>query len=92
MLLISFLMAQFYTVSQHAQCQEPETEAAKWNSAIVDFITYTCVFPTVTCQNSFSLFPVLRCLRMLGTTDLKNSSIIKIAAIHFLLNDKLIHF
>lgn len=42
---------QVMTVSQHAQHQDPETEAAKWNSAIVHFITYTCDFPAVTCQN-----------------------------------------
>ena len=41
------------TVSQHAQYQGPENEAAKWNSAIIHLITYTCAFPTVTCQNVF---------------------------------------
>ncbi len=39
------------TVSQHAQYQDPETEAAKWNSAIIDFIIYTCAFLILTCQN-----------------------------------------
>ncbi len=39
------------TVSQHGQYQNPETEAAKWNSAIIDI--YTCDFPAVTCQNVF---------------------------------------
>ncbi len=39
------------TASQHAQYQDPETEAAKWNSAIIHFIIYTCAFLTVTCQN-----------------------------------------
>ena len=28
------------TVSQHAQYQDPETEAAKWNSAIIHLIIY----------------------------------------------------
>ncbi len=41
------------TVSQHAQHQDPETEAAKWNSAVIHFIIYTCDFPTVSCQNVF---------------------------------------
>ncbi len=31
----------------------PETEAAKWNSAIINFISYTCAFHTLTCQNVF---------------------------------------
>ncbi len=45
MLLITLTMALFYssvrvspdseTVSQHEQHQDPETEAAKWNSAII---------------------------------------------------------
>ncbi len=56
--LITLTMAVFYlsvpvsqdsvTVSQHEQYQDPETEAAKWNSAIIHFIIYTCAFPTVT--------------------------------------------
>ncbi len=41
------------TVSQHAQYQDIDAEAAKWNSAIIHFIIYTCAFPTVTCQNVF---------------------------------------
>lgn len=32
--------------------QERDTEAAKWNSAIIHFIAYTCTSPTVTCQKS----------------------------------------
>ncbi len=40
------------TVSRHAQYQDSETEAAKWDSAITHFITRTCAFPTVTCLNS----------------------------------------
>ena len=41
------------TVSQRAQYQDPETEATKWNSAVINFIIYTCAFPAVTCQNVF---------------------------------------
>ncbi len=47
-LLITWMMAPFYsnatvnhdsvTVSQHAQYQDHETDAAKWNSAIIHFI------------------------------------------------------
>ncbi len=40
-------------MSQREQHQAPETEAAKWNSAIISFIIYTCDFPTVTSQNVF---------------------------------------
>ncbi len=29
------------TVSQHAQNQDPESEAAEWNLAIITFISYT---------------------------------------------------
>ncbi len=57
------MMAQFYsnvpvnrdsvTVSQHTQYQDPETETAKWNSAVIHFIIYTCAFPTVMCQKYF---------------------------------------
>ncbi len=60
MLLITLQMALFYssvpvshdsvTVSRQAQHQDPETEAAKWNSVIINFIIYTCAFPTETCQ------------------------------------------
>ncbi len=55
-LLITITMALFYpgvpvnhdsvTVSQHAQYQDPDTEAAKWNSAIINLIIYTCERPT----------------------------------------------
>ncbi len=41
------------TVSQHEQYQNPETEAAKWNSAITHFIIYTCAFPT---QSSMKMY------------------------------------
>ena len=30
----------------------PKTEAAKWNCAIINVITYTCALPTLTCQNA----------------------------------------
>lgn len=36
------------TVSQRAQDQDPETEAAKQNSAIIDFII--CALNTLTCH------------------------------------------
>ena len=44
----------FKCVSKPHRCeserlQGPETEAAKWNSAIINFIIYTCAFPTGTC-------------------------------------------
>lgn len=39
------------TVSQQQQRQDPETEGAKWNLAIINFITNTCAFSPVTCQN-----------------------------------------
>ncbi len=42
------------TVNQHEQHQDSETEAAKWNSANINFIIYACAFPAVTCQNIFS--------------------------------------
>lgn len=35
------------SVSEHVQFQHPETEAAKWNSALI----HTPVFLTVTCQH-----------------------------------------
>ena len=41
------------TVSCHAQYQDPENEAAKWNSAVINYIIYICAFSTVTCQNAF---------------------------------------
>ena len=34
-------------ISLYAQYQDPESEAAKWTSASVHFIIYTCAFPTV---------------------------------------------
>ncbi len=41
------------TVSQNEQYQDLGTKAAKWDSAIINFIIYTRAFPTVTCQNIF---------------------------------------
>lgn len=62
MLFITLTIASFYsnvslshdsvTMSHHAQYQEPKTEADKCSSA-VHFIIYSCVFPTVTCDNVF---------------------------------------
>ena len=40
-------------VSQHVQYKDPETEVAKWNTAIINFIIYTCVFPYLLCHNIF---------------------------------------
>lgn len=39
-------------VSQEAQCHKAEPEATKLNSALINFIIYTCAFTTVTSQNS----------------------------------------
>ncbi len=36
------------TVNQHVQLQDPETGAAKWNSATINFMIY-CAFSTVIC-------------------------------------------
>lgn len=44
------VMNYIVTVNQHAQPQEPDTEAAKGNSAIIIFIVYTCAFSVVTCE------------------------------------------
>lgn len=62
-LLITSTMASFHssvplshdgvTVSQNSSYQVSETEAAKRTSTIINFNTYTCVFPTVTCLNLF---------------------------------------
>ena len=35
-------MTVWQSVSQRAHYQDPETEAAKWNSAIIIFIIYIC--------------------------------------------------
>ena len=57
MLPTTWLVAQFYssatvshgrvTVSRHVRYQDPGTQAAKWNSAIVHFIMSNRHFPTV---------------------------------------------
>lgn len=40
------------TVSQHEQYPDPETQAAKSNSAIIHFIIiHTCAFLLMTCQD-----------------------------------------
>lgn len=40
------------TVNQHAQNQDPETEAAEQDPAIITFTTCTtCTFPEKTCLN-----------------------------------------
>ncbi len=52
----TLMVVLFYSsVSQHEQHQDPETEAAKWNSAFIHFIIYTCAFPIEMCQNVFSV-------------------------------------
>lgn len=39
------------TVNKHAQCQDPESEAAKWNLTIIYRITcINCAFYTMACQ------------------------------------------
>ncbi len=38
---------------------DPETEAAKWNSAIINYIIYTCAFLTVTVKKSLVKKPYL---------------------------------
>ncbi len=40
------------TRTTNTEHQDPETEAAKWNSATIHFIIYTWPFSTVTCQNA----------------------------------------
>lgn len=37
-------------LSQHKN-QDPGTEGAKWNSAVINFIIYACAFPPAPCQN-----------------------------------------
>lgn len=61
--LWSVLVSQWaMTVSQHTKCQDPETEVATLNSAIIGFI-YTCDFPTVTGEKDSMWF--LRCFTQL---------------------------
>lgn len=40
------------TLLQHAQCKDPEIEAAEWKPSLA--LLLTPAFPTVTCQNVFS--------------------------------------
>lgn len=35
------------------QYQDFETEAAKWNPALINRMIYTCALPSVACQNVF---------------------------------------
>ena len=35
------------TVSQQAQRQDPDTEPTRLNSTNINFVIYTCAFPTV---------------------------------------------
>lgn len=47
-----YMGSQFVrTVSQHAQYQELETEAAKWNLIIIIILFFS---PAVACQNIYS--------------------------------------
>lgn len=41
------------TQSQQEQNQDPETEEAEWDSAIFNFIGYTCSFLTVRMSSSY---------------------------------------
>lgn len=43
------------TVSQHSQYQDPQSEASKWNPAIIDPNIYTCASPAA---NSLKMFSV----------------------------------
>lgn len=47
------VLFMFQWVSQHEKYQDLESEAAKCNSDIFNFIIYTFAFLTVTCQNVF---------------------------------------
>lgn len=46
---------------------DPKTEVAKWNSAIIHFIIYTCASPTVTCKNASENSLLWLCINMLLT-------------------------
>ncbi len=60
-----------WSVRQHPQYQDPKTEAAKWNSAIIHFIIYTCAFPTVPFQSIFSKY-----IFMLQDNELKDAKLL----------------
>lgn len=47
--------AQASQWAKRVQYQHPETEAATWNSAIINLIINTCAFPTATRQNATEL-------------------------------------
>ncbi len=53
MRLTFLVISEIYSQLLDGQYQDPETEAAKWNSAIIHFIIYTCAFPTATHKNIF---------------------------------------
>lgn len=42
------------SVSQQVQRQDPDTGAAKWKSATISFMIYTCAVSAVTCRHVFS--------------------------------------
>ncbi len=56
------------TVSQHAQYQDPEIRAAKWNSAIINVIIHTCNFPAesqnLDLKGYVTDFPWRKCFRI----------------------------
>ena len=47
------------TVSQHAQYQSPETEGAKWNSAMFNFISSTCALSPVKMSSVKTTYSIL---------------------------------
>lgn len=49
------------TTSRREQCQDPETEAAKWNSADIAFIIHTRAVTVDTCQNVLKRDVTNRC-------------------------------
>lgn len=48
-------------VSQYAYREHPKTEAAKWISATINFIMYTCAFINVTRQINRLRGPIALC-------------------------------
>lgn len=53
MMALFFKWQDSVTVSQLAQYQDLETDAAKWDLAIINCIIYTWAFAAVMCQNVF---------------------------------------
>lgn len=55
--LVMFVIVSYgciaMTVSHYEQDQDAETEAAKQNSSIINFIIYSCVVPTAISHNVF---------------------------------------